>query len=80
MSRRVFRLLLVGIVLTLIGVVGMGVRATLQPGASLLPFAPFYASGLVALVVALFWWLAEMGRGPDRPSTDDHSSSTTPDQ
>ena len=69
------RLLLVGVILVLVGLVGMAVRTVLQPGASLLPFAPFYGGGLAALVVALFWWLVDMTRRREAPPTNRHSSS-----
>ncbi len=79
MPPRLLRLMLVGVVLTLIGVVGMGVRAARDPGASLLLFAPFYGVGLAALIVALFWWLITMTRRRNQPP-DDHHSSSDPDQ
>jgi len=69
------RLLLVGVVLVLVGLVGMAVRTALQPGASLLPFAPFYGGGLAALVVALFWWLVDMTRRREVPPANRDSSS-----
>lgn len=69
------RLLLVGVVLVLVGLVGMAVRIALQPGASLLPFAPFYGGGLAALVVALFWWMVDLTRRREAPPTNRHTSS-----
>lgn len=79
MPPHLLRLMLIGVVLTLVGVVGMGVRTALQPGASLLPFAPFYGVGLAALIVALFWWLVTVTRRRN-PPPDDHHSSSDPDQ
>ena len=75
MSTGLRRLFLGGVILVLIGLVGMAVRATMHPGASLMPFAPFYAGGLAALVVALFWWLVDMTRRREVPPANRHSSS-----
>lgn len=69
MSPRLLRLFLVGLALTLVGVVGMGVLKAMRPESSLKVFLPIYGIGLAALVVALFWWLVEMTRRREAPPT-----------
>ncbi len=59
---RIRRVMLAGVLLTLVGVVGLAFTLTGEPGSRPSPwwFVPFYAAGSLLLIGGGFAWLRQM--------------------
>lgn len=75
MHPRLRRLVLIGVLLTFVGLIGLAVTITAGGPVSPVWFTPFYVAGLLVLLAALAGWLLDLVSHREERGSQDHPSS-----